>query len=222
VTCSLGTLTAGSSRTLLIQGNVDAGLVDGVSLTNLVSATTATVTPTVTATAAVTVREPVGGVVDLVVNKSGPVTATAGQSIVYRIVVTNSGPATATAVSLVDALPDGVSFAAASSTRGLCDGGVGCLLGDMAAGAVATVTVTGTVASTVFTNTALVNRAVVQSANPDSNGTNNSSVFTTTAQAQARLILSKSVTPPTAGPGGTVIYRIIVTNTGQARRAAWS
>jgi uncharacterized repeat protein (TIGR01451 family) len=52
-----------------------------------------------------------------VVTKSGPVTATAGQAIVYRIVVTNSGPATATAVSLVDALPDGVSFVAASSTQ---------------------------------------------------------------------------------------------------------
>jgi uncharacterized repeat protein (TIGR01451 family) len=214
VTCSLGTLAAGASRTLLIQGNVNTGLVDGVSLTNLVSATTATVTPTVTATAAVSVREPVGGVVDLVVAKSGPVTATAGQAIVYRIVVTNSGPATATAVSLVDALPDGVSFAAASSTRGLCESGVSCLLGDMAANTVATVTVTGTVASTVVTNTALVNRAAVQSANPDSNGANNSSTFTTTAQALARLILSKSVTPPTAGPGGTIVYRIIVTNTG--------
>jgi uncharacterized repeat protein (TIGR01451 family) len=154
------------SRTLLLQGNVNTGLVDGVSLTNLVSATTATVTPTVTATAAVIVREPVGGVVDLVVAKSGPVTATAGQAIVYRIVVTNSGPATATAVSLVDALPDGVSFAAASSTRGLCESGVSCLLGDMAANAVATVTVTGTVASTVVTNTALVNRAACRAPTP--------------------------------------------------------
>jgi uncharacterized repeat protein (TIGR01451 family) len=214
VTCTLGTLVAGASRAVLIQGNVGNAVADGLALTNIVSATTVTAAPVITATAAITVRQPTGGLVDLNIVKTGPVTATAGQAIVYRIVVTNSGPATATAVSLVDALPNGVSFAAASSTRGLCDGGVSCLLGNMAAGAVATVTVTGTVNSDVLTGTALANRVFVASANPDGNSANNSSAVTTTVQAQAQLILSKAVTPPTAGPGGTILYRIIVTNTG--------
>jgi hypothetical protein len=59
----------------------------------------------------------------------------------------------------------------------------------------------------------------VQSANPDSDGTNNSSIYTTTAQASARLIRSKSVTPPSAAPGATIVYRIVVTNAGPSTRA---
>ena len=71
VTCSLGTLVAGASRTLLIQGNVSNAVTDGMTLTNIVSATTATATPTVTATAVITVRQPTGGLLDLSVKATG-------------------------------------------------------------------------------------------------------------------------------------------------------
>jgi uncharacterized repeat protein (TIGR01451 family) len=220
VTCSLGTLAAGASRTLLIQGNVGSSLTDGVGLTNVVTATSPTASAPVTATATVTARQSSGEPVDLRVTKSGPVTATAGQAIVYRLVVTNSGPATATAVSLVDALPDGVSFVAASSTQGLCESGVSCLLGDLGVGMTATVVVTGLVNSAVVTDTPLVNRAFVQSANADSDATNNSGVYTTTAQASAQIVIAKRVTPPSAAPGATIVYRIVVTNAGPSAAQA--
>ena len=180
----------------------------------MVTATSSTAAAPVTATAVVTGRQNSGTPTDLQVAKSGPATATAGEAVVYRIVVTNGGPATATAVSLVDALPDGVIFSAASSTQGLCDGGVSCLLGDMGVGMTATVVVTGLVSSGVVSGTSLVNDAFVQSANLDSDPSNNSSTYTTTVQASALLRIAKSVTPSAAVPGATIVYRIVVTNGG--------
>ena len=46
---------------------------------------------------------------DVEVSMAGPVTATAGTDIIHTITVRNNGPATATAVSLVDAVPPGLT-----------------------------------------------------------------------------------------------------------------
>src|SRR5690606_28367574 len=137
------------------------------SLTNYVTATSPTATNEPADSATITVRQASGGEVDLAVSKAGPATAVAGEEIVYSLTVTNSGRATATAVSLVDALPAGVSFVDAASSQGLCDAGVSCELGTMGSGATATIVVTGLVASDVVSGTTLVNTAYVDSANLD-------------------------------------------------------
>ena len=216
VTCTVTTLVAGASRSFLVQANVASDLADGISLTNYVTATSPTATNEPTDSATITVRQASGGEVDLAVNKAGPATAVAGEQIVYTLSVTNSGPATATAVSLVDALPDGVSFVDATSSRGLCEAGISCQLGAMGSGATATIVVTGLVASDVVSGTALVNTAYVDSANPDTNPSNNTDTASTDVTAEALLTLTKVAVPSSATPGATVTYRICLLYTSDA------
>jgi uncharacterized repeat protein (TIGR01451 family) len=215
VTCALGTLAAGATRTLLVQAQVDGLAADGLTLTNMVTATSPTAGGPVTAVVTSTVRQPAGGPVDLSIVKSGPVTATAGQFIVYRLVVANRGPATATAASLVDALPDGVHFVAASNPRGLCDSGVTCLLGDLPAGVSATVVITGLVAPGVVSGTVIYNQAEIFSSNVDVDPANNRATSDgAIVEDLAWLTIEKEATPPTVPPGGQIIYRIVVRNYG--------
>ena len=115
-----GRWLAGASRSLLVQVNLNIGLTDGITLTNYVTATSPTATNTPTDTATITVRQPTGGVADIAIEKAGPATAVAGEQVVYTLVVTNNGPALATGVQVVDALPEGVSFVAASASQGVC------------------------------------------------------------------------------------------------------
>jgi uncharacterized repeat protein (TIGR01451 family)/fimbrial isopeptide formation D2 family protein len=217
--CVVGSLIAGASRSLLIQTTAAGDLGDGVQLTNLVTATSPTATNAPTATATITVRQSIGGEVDLTVSKRGPATVIAGAQIVYTLVITNNGPATATAVSLVDALPDGVAFAAATSSQGLCEAGVSCQLGALADGATATVVVTGVVGSDVLSGTTLLNLARVDGANPDTNPNNNTTAATTLVTAAARMNITKLATPALATPGAAVTYRIVVTNSGPSAAA---
>src|SRR5690606_2184411 len=103
-TCVAGTLAAGASIKFLVQVNLNIGLADGITLTNIVTATSPTATNTPTDTATITVRQPTGGVADIAIDKLGPATAVAGEQVVYTLTVTNNGPALATGVQVVDAL----------------------------------------------------------------------------------------------------------------------
>ena len=88
------------------------------------------------------------GSADLKVTKTGPASAVAGTPIQYVVTVTNNGPSPAIAAVVTDRLPAGVTFASVATTGGSCTYGqpsardLTCSLGNLAAGAV--VTVTGT------------------------------------------------------------------------------
>ena len=214
VLCLVGTLYAGDSRSLLINVTVDAQLPDGILLTNVVTATSPTAMEPVTDSVDTLVQQPQGGLVDLAIVKSGPVTATAGEQIHYTLTITNSGPATALAVNVVDALPAGVDFVAASSSQGLCERGISCQLGDMAVDVTATVLVTALMQSGVLTGVQLVNTAQVGSSNTDRNLDDNSDAYTTTAEARVRLDILKLANAATLLVGEAVQYRIVITNSG--------
>jgi uncharacterized repeat protein (TIGR01451 family) len=72
---------------------------------------------------------------------SGPTQATSGKSATYTITVTDSGPLTATGVVVTDTLPAGATFVSASSGCTLVSSTVRCVLGTLANGAHATITV---------------------------------------------------------------------------------
>jgi uncharacterized repeat protein (TIGR01451 family) len=214
VTCEIGALAAGATRTLLVQANVDSLAADGLTLTNIVTATSPTAATPATDVVTSTVRQPSGGDADLVISKHAADTVVAGEEITYTLVVTNSGPATATAVSVVDALPGGVSLVRVTSNQGVCESGVSCQLGSLALNATATITVVGLVAGDVTTGTELVNVTRVDAANRDPVSGNNQTSVTTTVEAAANLSISKSATPTAAVPGEALTYQIVVTNSG--------
>ncbi|MCB0023356.1 MAG: DUF11 domain-containing protein, partial [Caldilinea sp.] len=214
VTCVVGTLATGASRSLLIQANVDSLAADGLTLTNVVTATSPTATNEPTDSVDITVRQPSGGAADLAIAKSGPATVLAGERITYTLVVTNYGPADANDVQVADALPAGVSFVAALPSQGLCEAGVSCQLGAMDLDATATITVVGLVASATQTGTLLANIARVDAANGDPNAANNTASATTAVETSADLSINKVATPNPAIPGAVLTYQIVVTNSG--------
>ena len=107
----------------------------------------------------------------------------AGVSLSYRIIATNNGPATATNVTVIDTLPVGIAFGAATTTQGSCNGSgpVNCNLGSLTAGSSAIVTIV----VTPSTPGQIVNSATVSRNESDFDSTNNSATVTTLIQAAA-------------------------------------
>lgn len=140
--------------------------------------------------------------VDLAVSKSAsPNPAQVGINLSYRIVVTNNGPASATNVSITDTLPLAVGFVSSTTTQGACSGAgpVNCLLGNLAVGAGAVVTIV--VAPT--TPGQVTNTASASSSETDFNTSNNSATINTLVQPAAALPVmldpNLTVTPVISG-----------------------
>jgi uncharacterized repeat protein (TIGR01451 family) len=82
---------------------------------------------------------------DVAVDKIGPSgSQPSGRNMTYTVNVTNNGPGTATGVLFTDTLPATATFVSATPSQGTCSGAatVTCLLGTIAAGDTATVTIT--------------------------------------------------------------------------------
>lgn len=110
-------------------------------------------------------------VADLEITKTAdPSPVVRGELLTYTLSVTNHGPNLATDVELVDTLPGSVTFVSASPGCSHAAGVVSCALGDMAAGATATITI-NVIAPYVVS--VLVNTAQVSSAVFDADLSNN-------------------------------------------------
>jgi uncharacterized repeat protein (TIGR01451 family) len=121
---------------------------------------------------------------DLSVTKTAsPNPGQAGVTLSYRITATNNGPAVATNVNVTDPLQAGVTFVSASTTQGNCNGTstVNCILGTLAVGssAIVTINVTPSAAGQI------TNSATVNASESDFDSTNNSSTITTLIQPAA-------------------------------------
>ncbi len=138
----------------------------------------------------------------------------AGQTVTYVLTVKNQGPSTATNVTLTDPIPANVTLQSATPSQGqsvVGPGGVLVNLGDMAAGASATVTL-------VFLTSAaapgVTNTASVSSDAFDPNLTNNAANITTAVAQASHLTLSMQ---PPSGPvyvGETFQYMMTLANQG--------
>ncbi len=154
---------------------------------------------------------------DLVLDKTGPAGAVAGQSIAYTIVVTNNGPSAAPLAEVVDDLPDAVAFVDADIVRsgsgpaGEC-AYAACQAADVQAGEVLTMTLTGRVDPAVPDGTILTNQASAFADGDPTPDTGDS--HTTTVQAVADLQIWKSVVKDEICPGAYGLYEIVVENDG--------
>ena len=214
VRCNWGQLDVGDSRTATLTFAVPQGFTG--QLTNTATATSSATDPTpAQATAGPT---PVTTSADLSATKAllsgAPI---AGEEVRWQVTVRNAGPSVARAVELTDNAPDGVRFTGADVVQtGDCrvsDDTVGCDLGDLAAGAVVTVTVNGELADD-YVGEDLVNTAVVGSDTSDPDPDNNTAVARTPVGALADLTLIKTVDPAAPVAGSDVTWTVRVSNAG--------
>ena len=145
-------------------------------------------------------------------------TITPDGTLTYTAVVTNAGPSNAYNVAFSDTLPTGVTFASGSTDVGTgtvtnTSGTITADLGDLAAGASATVTILVTVDSE--TTGTLVNTASV-TADDEADTSNNSDTASTTVTELIDLAVTKVDDDggEDIAPGDTVVYTIDVTNNG--------
>ena len=210
VSCSLGTVAAGSTVTITISGTIDPrSSADSIVNTASVSSPTSDDDPTDNAAS---VSSPVTTQADLSLAKSGPATVVAGMPISWTVVVHNAGPSTARDVIVGDPIPSGISAITTVTSQGTCGGQVSCTLGDVAPGTDVTITVSGTVDSGV--SAALVNSASVSSPTPDPDETDRSATVTTAVTVSADVRVSKTASPNPVRAGELMTWTVAVTNLG--------
>ncbi|MBU1050026.1 DUF11 domain-containing protein, partial [Candidatus Bipolaricaulota bacterium] len=179
-------------------------------ITNVATVTgTPTMGSAVSATTQATIRI---CTVELSINKTAPLSVSAGGLVTYTLLVTNDGPMdVATNVTVNDVLPAGLS----NATYQIVGGGSGIWTGSLNLGDITNGTsVTVTITATVDPSTAgpLANTACVTSDSYDTNPADNCDSTTTTVTHNPALLVQKSGLPATAGVGDTIAYTITVTH----------
>jgi uncharacterized repeat protein (TIGR01451 family) len=227
VSCAMGTLPAGQSRTIVITALVAAGTADGATMTNTATVTSDTTGPVDTRTSSTST--PVTTAADVRVSKApvdDPPEAGTDQS--YVISVANDGPSTAREVLLTDPLPDATTFVSAiAGSGGSCSaqgGEISCPLGDLVRGSSTTVRVTVHIppddGGASLTNTAsAVSAPAGASPTPDPDGSNNASTVRQTVATRSDLVVAKEITSGPIVAGAPVAYRATVTNNGPSDAA---
>jgi uncharacterized repeat protein (TIGR01451 family) len=208
VTCSLGTLLAGSSTDVTITVLVDPGASGLLTNTVVVSSDVPDPNPNNNwADENTTVIFSS----DLSITKNGdPDQVYPGETLTYTLTITNNGLSNADGVVVTDTLPVEVSLVSITPSQGECVGTV-CTLGMILAGGSANVTLVTVVdlaASADIINYAQVSEAF------DPNTDNNYAEETTALYESADLAVSTIDDPEPADPGGVLTYTLTVTNNG--------
>ena len=220
VSCSLGSIIAGGSATVVISVTTTNVGVDQ-TITNVASASSdeSDSNPANNAdseTTTVLVTTPPRA--DLSIVKTDSVDpASSGVPFTYTLTVTNNGPDVAVNTAVTDTLPASVTLISASTTQGTCAASgqtVGCELGDLASGALATITITVTPNS----GGSITNTASTVSDTADTDNSNNTDTESTTvggpAGTGADLTIDKTSSPAVVAVGQPINYTLTVRNNG--------
>jgi len=152
---------------------------------------------------------------DLEVTKSGPATAFAGDTVTYLITTTNLGPADADSVVVVDSLPSGAVFVAASRGATVVGGRVVWPAVPVLA---ATALVIDTVQVQLPDEGTYLDIASASSANPDPDPSNNDGSSTTsrvtTVTQRIDIAIEKRLVNGPLAVGGNAVYELEVSNAG--------
>ncbi|MBB5639442.1 putative repeat protein (TIGR01451 family), partial [Pedobacter cryoconitis] len=213
----VGSIPVPGTLTLVIQGTINAAALP--SFTNTVTVTSPTAAPTSSVTTAVNQST------DLIIEKSGPQTATAGSPIAYTIKVSNAGPVDVNGLTINDIIPADIQGAtwtattvgAATVIPPLSGSGNIAITGNIAAGLAnyILININGTVSSSPGAAT-INNTATVTSSGTvvDFNLANNTSTASTSVGKQADFEIIKTVNNSTPAVGSNVTFTLLATNKG--------
>ena len=208
----LGTLAAGTSRTIRIRGTLSPSATGELVNTAVVKSTTPDPDLDNNTDTDVTPIRPSADLSVIKAVEQSPVLA--GGQIQYSLLISNAGPSEAENVVLTDALPPELSGAEISADNGVTwvpFSGV-YLAGNLAVGAAIRLLIRAVVspeASGLIRNTAMVG-----SSTPDPDPDNNRSTVETPVSPSADLSITKSAAPNPVEAGGTLTYTLTVTNAG--------
>ncbi len=214
--CDLGTLNAGELVTLTFTVNVDPSAL-GV-ITNTASVTSTTSESDLSNNTAI-VTSTVVGLAEIGVRKDDYRTyVNLGGELRYRVDVINYGPSTAYSLTLVDALPDGLTGYVADANDWICQSPgavITCTLDRLEPTSdwVRAVEITATAPLTGdlwITNTVEVTSTVT----PISATGAITGLDTTFVTLLADLEIDKTVSPDPVDPGAVLTYTVVVTNHG--------
>lgn len=212
-TCALGDMPLGSAATIVVLANPTAA----APVTNDVTVSSDTQEPagdpTPNSDGETTT---VGAASNLAVTKlDDPDPVPVSSTLTYTIEVTNNGPSDATGVTAIDLLPPGTAFVSATPTQGSCgeSGGlVTCLLGAIAAGNSATITidlVPGPSSVGVITNS-----VSVSGDQPDTDPADNQAAADTTVTPVTDLEVTKTDGVAQVVAGTATTYSVTLSNNG--------
>jgi uncharacterized repeat protein (TIGR01451 family) len=220
LSCSLGTLAKGASTQIQVVAHVPASL-QGAKLVNSAKIGGDQVDPVEsnnTASATTEVGEPTASDFNLTLSKKleGPDKRRLGDILTYALTVTNEGPATAKAVKITDTLPGGLEYVDATMPGGKCAAAgsvVTCKLTSLAAGAKKKATLKARAVSTGTVR----NMASVSASEADEKPADNrdGAVADIRAGSTVLQLEKKRLGHGTVEAGGTVKFRIRVSNSGQ-------
>jgi len=203
MTCDLGQLALG--QTVTIKVIVAAPTVGNWTNSSEITTSTFDPDPSDNASSADLL---VGPAADLMITKTGPVSANAHQEVTYEFTVANAGPSAATSVVVTDPLPAGLQFVSSSD----CDSSISCSLPDIPAGGSRSFSVvvrtTGGVAGQ-----SVVNTAIVSSAEFDPNPDDNTSSTTTQVDPLADIGINKTG-PARVSADGDIVWSLAINNAG--------
>ncbi len=230
VDCSTDSMAAFSAATFTLQVVFDDNLQDGTVVTNAATAGFGNPRgepgrrdrhPPAPRSASLTDA-------DLSVSKSGtPEPVLPGDNLTYTITVNNAGPADAATMTLDDPLPAGTTFQSLDApvdwictTPAVGDNGtVSCSIPTLAPGS-AVFTLVVQVDASLPPGTVISNAATVTSPTQDPNPDNqNTSTLNTVGTPPAVAITATKTASGDFGPGGSVVYTIVLTNSGDANQA---
>ena len=219
---TIGTLGAGQSATILLEGTVDVGQ-GGNSITNVTTAATGDQPDPSTVGDELLETVDVNADANLITVKtlaSGDNTPAEGDTVVFQIEVTNNGGAHATNVSLTDQLPAGITFVSSSVTQGSYDSATGLFtIGTLNTGDSATLTLSGTVDAGQGGNFITNTTTVATGDQPDPSTAGDDLTESVDVDNEADLVTVKTLASGDATPdeGDTVTFQIEVTNNGAAQ-----
>ena len=219
---SIGTLASGATATITISATVNVGE-GGNTITNITTAATGDQPDPSTAGDDLVESVVVNDAADLVTVKtlaSGDATPAEGDTVTFQIEVTNNGGAQATNVSLIDALPAGLTYVGDTGAGGTYDPTTGLWsIGTLNVGDTATITISATVDAGQGGNTItnITTAATGDQMDPSTAGDDlDESVIidNTTDLVTVKTLASGDATP---SEGDIVTFLIEVTNNGTAQ-----